>query len=105
MRFLVVDDSPTMRRIVINGLKVFGYTNTIEAGDGQEALIMLKQNEVDFILTDYNMPNMNGLELTKSVRSNEKYKHIPIIMITTRGAKNDIIECSSLNPKLHISFI
>jgi len=93
MRFLVVDDSPTMRRIVINALKTFGYSEVVEAGDGQEGLDKLNSGEViDFIITDWNMPNMSGLELTKAVRTNDKYKHLPILMVTTRGLKSDIIE-------------
>ena len=93
MRFLVVDDSPTMRRIVINALKTFGYTEIIEAGDGQEGIDKLNSGEtVDFVITDWNMPNMTGLELTKAIRSDDKLKHLPILMVTTRGLKADIIE-------------
>jgi len=92
MRFLVVDDSPTMRRIVINALKTFGYTEVVEAGDGQEGLEMLNNNEIDFVITDWNMPNMSGLDLTKAIRSSDKYKNVPILMVTTRGLKQDIIE-------------
>lgn len=92
MRFLVVDDSPTMRRIVINALKTFGYTEVVEAGDGQEGFEKLNNNEIDFVITDWNMPNMSGLELTKAIRSSEKYKNVPILMVTTRGLKQDIIE-------------
>lgn len=92
MIFLVVDDSPTMRRIVINALKTFGYNDVIEAGDGQEALEKLHQNKVDFVITDWNMPNMSGLELTKAIRSDAQLQHLPILMVTTRGLKQDIIE-------------
>jgi two-component system chemotaxis response regulator CheY len=93
MRFLVVDDSPTMRRIVINALKAFGWTDVVEAGDGQEGLDKLNSGEVvDFVITDWNMPNMSGLDLTKAIRSDERYKHLPILMVTTRGLKADIIE-------------
>lgn len=92
MRFLVVDDSPTMRRIVINALKSFGYTEVVEAGDGQEGLEQLNKNEVDFVITDWNMPVMSGLELTKAIRSSDKLKNLPILMVTTRGLKQDIIE-------------
>jgi len=93
MRFLVVDDSPTMRRIVINALKTFGYTEIIEAGDGQEGIDKLNSGEtVDFVITDWNMPNMTGLDLTKAIRADDKLKHLPILMVTTRGLKTDIIE-------------
>lgn len=92
MRFLVVDDSPTMRRIVINALKTFGYTDVVEAADGQEALDQLNSAPVDVVITDWNMPNMSGLDLTKAIRSDDKFKHLPILMVTTRGLKQDIIE-------------
>lgn len=92
MKFLVVDDSPTMRRIVINALKTFGYSDVVEAGDGQEALDQLSKNKVDFVITDWNMPNMSGLDLTKAIRSNDNTKSLPILMVTTRGLKQDIIE-------------
>lgn len=92
MRFLVVDDSPTMRRIVINALKTFGFTEVVEAEDGVQALEKLGAHEVDFVITDWNMPNMTGLELTKAIRSTDKLKHLPILMVTTRGLKQDIVE-------------
>ncbi len=93
MKFLVVDDSPTMRRIVINALKQFGYDNVVEAGDGIEALDMLKkEGNIDFIITDWNMPNMTGLELTQTVRASAEYANLPILMVTTRGLKQDIVD-------------
>lgn len=92
MIFLVVDDSPTMRRIVINALKTFGYTEVVEAGDGQEALAKLNAEKVDFVITDWNMPNMSGLDLTKAIRASDSFGHLPILMVTTRGLKQDIIE-------------
>lgn len=92
MRFLVVDDSPTMRRIVLNALRTFGHEDAVEAEDGQDGLAKLQSEEVDFVITDWNMPNMTGLELTKAIRSNDSMKHLPILMVTTRGLKADIIE-------------
>lgn len=92
IRFLVVDDSPTMRRIVINALKNIGYTEIVEAEDGKDALAKLYVEKIDFIITDWNMPNMNGLELTKSVRSDPNFANIPILMVTTRGMKEDVLE-------------
>lgn len=92
MRFLVVDDSPTMRRIVLNALKSFGYSEVIEAEDGQEGLAKLQSESVDFVITDWNMPNMTGLDLTKAIRSDDNLKHLPILMVTTRGLKQDIVE-------------
>lgn len=92
MKILIVDDSPTMRRIVINALKTFNYTDFLEAGDGAEAMALLETNDFDFVITDWNMPNMTGLELTLAIRGNDKLKHLPILMVTTRGLKTDIIE-------------
>jgi len=92
MKFLVVDDSPTMRRIVINALKTNGYADIEQAGDGVEAVEVLNRTEIDVLITDWNMPNMSGLELTKKVRGTPKYKNLPILMVTTRGLKEDIID-------------
>jgi len=92
-KFLVVDDSVTMRRIVANSLKAIGYENYVEAGDGREALSKLNSDDsIDFIITDWNMPEVSGLELVRSIRSNEKYGSLPILMVTTRGLKEDILE-------------
>lgn len=92
MFFLVVDDSPTMRRIVVNALHSFGYENVAEAENGKDALLKLQSDPIEFVITDWNMPEMNGLELTKSIRSNNNYSSLPILMVTTRGLKQDIIE-------------
>jgi two-component system, chemotaxis family, chemotaxis protein CheY len=92
MRYLVIDDSPTMRRIVINALKSFGYDDVVEAEDGMEGLAKLNSDCIDFIITDWNMPNMSGLELTKAIREDESLKALPILMVTTRGLKEDIVE-------------
>ncbi|HOV98537.1 MAG: response regulator [Bacteroidetes bacterium] len=92
MKFLVVDDSLTMRRIVINALKTLGYEGIVEASDGKEAIAKLMTEGVNFVITDWNMPEMNGLELTKWLRSNPQFENIPILMVTTRGNKDDVIE-------------
>ncbi|MBL7975630.1 MAG: response regulator [Candidatus Kapabacteria bacterium] len=92
MRFLVVDDSPTMRRIVVNALQTFGWDQIVEAQDGQEALSKLKEHPVEFVITDWNMPVMTGLELTKAIRSDGTLAKLPVLMVTTRGLKQDIIE-------------
>ncbi len=93
LRFLVVDDSVTMRRIVVNSLKALGYTSYVEAADGVEAIAKLgADNSINFVITDWNMPNMTGLELTKSIRSNANTASMPILMITTRGVKEDIVQ-------------
>ena len=93
IKFLVVDDSLTMRRIVINSLKNLGYNDSVEACDGKEAFEKLQSDSsINFVITDWNMPNASGLELTKMIRGNEKYSTIPILMVTTRGVKEDIIQ-------------
>lgn len=91
MRFLVVDDSPTMRRIVANALRDIGYSEVVEAEDGSDAIAKLDANPVEFVITDWNMPNVNGLELTQYIRQHAKHGHLPILMITTRGMKEDVI--------------
>jgi len=91
MKFLVVDDSPTMRRIVTNALREIGYEDVEEAGDGEEALKALNADSFDFLVTDWNMPNMNGLELTQTVRQHDTYHEMPILMVTTRGMKEDVV--------------
>ena len=92
LKFLVVDDSLTMRRIVVNALKAQGYEQVIEAQDGKDAVAKLLSEGAGFVITDWNMPEMNGLELAKWVRSNEQFENTPILMITTRGNKDDVIE-------------
>ncbi len=91
MHFLVVDDSSTMRRIICNTLNTIGYKNITEAEDGMDALNKMKETQFDAIMTDWNMPRMNGLELVKSARKMERYKHTPIVMITTEGGKREVI--------------
>ena len=92
MKFLVVDDSLTMRRIVVNALKSLGYEQVVEASDGKEAITKLTTEGSTFVITDWNMPEMNGLDLSRWLRSNAQYENIPILMITTRGNKDDVIE-------------
>ena len=93
LNFLVIDDSVTMRRIVVNSLKSLGYSNYTEAVDGKDALAKLGGDQsISFIITDWNMPNMSGLELVKAIRSGSDRPNIPILMVTTRGVKEDIVE-------------
>lgn len=93
LKFLVVDDSITMRRIVVNTLKNLGYNNIVEAEDGEDALAKLMvEKDINFIITDWNMPNMTGLDFVKAVRSNPDTQNLPILMVTTRGMKQDILE-------------
>lgn len=91
MKFLVVDDSPTMRRIVCNALREIGYNEFDEAEHGSDALMKLHADQFDFLITDWNMPVMNGLELTQAVRAHAQLGRMPILMITTRGMKEDVI--------------
>lgn len=80
-----------MRRIICNALREIGYTDMLEAEDGQEALEKLNLVPIDFVITDWNMPNMNGLALTKSIRKHPELKELPVLMITTRGMQEDVI--------------
>ncbi len=92
MRLLVVDDSSTMRRIILNTLQRLGYDDVLEAGNGLEAWNILdKSDNIDVLITDWNMPEMNGLELVKKTRSDSRYEDIPIIMVTTEGGKAEVI--------------
>lgn len=90
MRFMLVDDSSTMRKIQRRTLEKMGYQEVIEAEDGQQGLQMMEASPPDIVITDWNMPNMNGLELVKAIRSNNKT--IPIIMITTEAEKSKVVE-------------
>ncbi len=93
LKFLVVDDSATMRRIVGNSLRNLGFNNFVEAENGKDALEKLQDvTDINFVITDWNMPILSGLDLTKAIRSNDKFKHLPILMVTTRGVKEDILE-------------
>ena len=91
MKFLVVDDFSTMRRIVRNLLKELGFTNVEEAEDGAIALQKLQAGGFDFVVTDWNMPNMDGLTLLKSIRQSPQLKHLPVLMITAEAKKENII--------------
>lgn len=90
MKILVVDDSTTMRRIIISSLKLAGFPDVVEAGDGEEALKAMKG--ISLVLTDWNMPVMNGLELAQRLREDSANDGIPIIMITSEGAKGEVME-------------
>ena len=92
LKILAVDDSPTMRRIIINTLKRAGYNEVVEATDGKDAMAKLKVEKVNFVITDWNMPKMDGLTFVTMLRSMEEYKSIPILMVTTRSVKDDIVE-------------
>jgi two-component system chemotaxis response regulator CheY len=94
MKFLVVDDFSTMRRIVRNLLKELGYSNAEEAEDGVVALSMLRSNRFDFVVSDWNMPNMTGIELLKNIRADEALKNLPVLMITAEARKENIVEAA-----------
>ena len=94
MKFLVVDDFSTMRRIVRNLLKELGFTNVDEAEDGVIALQKLKASEFDFVVTDWNMPNMTGIELLRAIRADAALKGLPVLMITAEAKKENIIEAA-----------
>ncbi|TAH44218.1 MAG: chemotaxis protein CheY [Betaproteobacteria bacterium] len=91
LRFLIVDDFSTMRRIVRNLLKELGYANVDEAEDGVVALQKLNTAPFDFVVTDWNMPNMDGLTLLQSIRRSPQLKHLPVLMITAEAKKENII--------------
>ena len=90
MKFLVVDDSITMRRIIVNSLQRIGYPDAVEASDGQEALNLF-DSSIRFIITDWNMPNMSGLDFARALRARSDGKQVPILMITTRSVREDIL--------------
>ena len=91
LRILVVDDSPTMRRIIVGQLNQAGYYDVGDAEDGLDALDELEDGGYNFVLTDWNMPNMDGLQFIREVRSREKFKDLPILVVTTRNAKQDVM--------------
>lgn len=91
MKILVVDDFSTMRRIIRNILKEIGYTNVDEADDGSTALEKLKAGGFQFVITDWNMPNMPGIELLKAIRQDDALKHTPVLMVTAEAAKENVV--------------
>ena len=94
MKILIVDDFSTMRRIIKNLLRDLGFTNTQEADDGNTALPMLRGGDFDFLITDWNMPGMSGIDLLREVRSDEKLATLPILMVTAEAKRDQIIEAA-----------
>ncbi len=94
MKFLIVDDFSTMRRIVRGLLKEIGYNNAEEAEDGTVAMNMLKNTKFDFVVSDINMPNMNGFELLAAIKKDESLKHLPVLMVTAEARKEDIVRAA-----------
>ncbi|WP_374520514.1 chemotaxis response regulator CheY [Hydrogenophaga sp.] len=91
MKFLIVDDFSTMRRIVRNLLKEIGHSDADEAEDGAVALNKLKTGNFNFVVTDINMPNMNGFQLLSAIKADESLKHLPVLMVTAEARKEDIV--------------
>ncbi len=94
MKILVVDDFSTMRRIVKNLLRDLGFNNTQEADDGLTALPMLQKGDFDFVVTDWNMPGMQGIDLLKAIRADDKLKHLPVLLVTAEAKKEQIVEAA-----------
>jgi two-component system chemotaxis response regulator CheY len=94
MKILIVDDFSTMRRIIKNLLHDLGFNNTQEAEDGTTALPMLKSGKFDFLVTDWNMPGMQGIDLLKSVRADPDLAHLPVLMVTAEQKREQIVEAA-----------
>jgi len=92
MRVLVVDDFSTMRRIIKNILRQLGFTNIVEADDGTTAWEVLNKEHIDFVISDWNMPKMTGIDLLRKVRASEEYADVPFLMVTAEGLQENIIE-------------
>jgi two-component system chemotaxis response regulator CheY len=103
LTFLIIEDSPTMRQLIRFALNRIPGVEVIEASDGVDGLKKLSSNQVDLILSDINMPIMDGLKLVSLVRSNEAYKDVPIVMITTEGAKEDKERAMALGANAYIT--
>jgi two-component system chemotaxis response regulator CheY len=91
IKILVVDDFATMRKVIRNLLKQSGYENIVEAEDGVNALKILKSQKIDFIVSDWNMPNMSGLELLKAVRDDDDLKTLPFLMVTAEALQENVV--------------
>ena len=94
IKILIVDDFSTMRRIIKNLLRDLGFTNTHEADDGNTALPMLNSGDFQFVVTDWNMPGMQGIDLLKAIRADEKLKTLPVLMVTAEAKREQIIEAA-----------
>ena len=94
MKILIVDDFSTMRRIIKNLLRDLGFTNTQEADDGSTALPMLRSGDFDFLVTDWNMPGMTGIDLLKAVRADDSLSHLTVLMVTAEAKKEQIVEAA-----------
>ena len=99
---LFVEDSPTMRRIIANSLTKIGFSEIIEAEHGVDALEKIEHRMVDLVVTDWNMPEMNGAELVKELRAKTEFDDVPIVMITTRGMKDDVMTAMRLGVNAYV---
>jgi len=102
MKILVVDDFSTMRRIIKNLLKDLGFSNIQEADDGSTALPMLQQGDFDFVVTDWNMPGMQGIDLLRAIRADDKLKHLPVLMVTAEAKKEQIVAAAQAGVKGYV---
>lgn len=96
LSLLIVDDFSTMRRIVKNLLVEIGFSHFYEASDGEKAWEMIKQHDIDIVISDWNMPNMTGLELLKKIRNHPKWQHLPFLLFTAEAKKSQFIEADKL---------
>ena len=94
MKILIVDDFSTMRRIIKNLLRDLGFTNTVEADDGLTAIPILNSGSIDFLVTDWNMPGMTGIDLLRHVRADEKLRSLPVLIVTAEAKREQIIEAA-----------
>ena len=94
MKILIVDDFSTMRRIIKNLLRDLGFTNTVEADDGLTAIPILNSGSIDFLVTDWNMPGMTGIDLLRHVRADEKLRSLPVLMVTAEAKREQILEAA-----------
>ncbi len=94
MKILIVDDFSTMRRIIKNLLRDLGFNNTVEADDGNTALPILKAGGIDFLVTDWNMPGMPGIDLLKAVRADENLSSLPVLLVTAEAKREQIVEAA-----------
>jgi len=94
MKILIVDDFSTMRRIIKNLLRELGFNNIFEADDGQSALPTLQSGEIDFLITDWNMPGMTGIDLLRAVRADPKLAQLPVLMVTAEAKRDQIVEAA-----------
>ena len=103
MKILIVDDFSTMRRIVKNLLNDLGFANTTEADDGKTAWPMLQAGDFDFVVTDWNMPGMTGIELLKSIRADARLAKLPVLMVTAEAQRDQIIACVPCSPSTSVA--